>query len=263
MKTTTRILATTALAGLVPALQAEAASHEKTKGEITMNRTLTSNETQAISREATYIPFRAAPAREEAVASLLKGAAALVHATEPRTLLWLALRADADHFAIVDFFPDAEGRAAHFAGKVAAALKDAAPLAVKDGWEKGVVANVENSRILSYAVNGDAPSRAKLATRIEIVAKAGQADALAALLAGAGNVIRETEPGTLLWYAIRISPTRFAIFDVFENEAARSAHFAGKVAAALKGKSEELVEGGWDNGVVANVRNTEVLSATW
>lgn len=263
MKTTTRILATTALAGLVPALQAKAPSQNKQKGDMTMNNTAPSNASKSISREATFIPFHAAPARAEAVVTLLKGAAALVHESEPQTLQWLALRADASHFAIVDFFPGPEGRAAHFAGKVAAALKAAAPQAVQGGWDKGVVANIENSQVLSYAVNGEAPGRAKLSTRIEIVAKAGKAEDLAALLTGAGNVIRETEPGTLLWYAIRISPTRFAIFDVFENEEARTAHFAGKVAAALKARSAELVEGGWDEGVVANVRNSEVLSATW
>lgn len=228
-----------------------------------MDKTADAKTARNVSREATYIPFRAAPAREEDVAALLRGAAALVRETEPRTLQWLALRADASHFAIVDFFPDAEGRAAHFAGKVAAALKDAAPRAVTGGWEEGVAANVENAEVLSYAVNGDAPARARLATRIEIAAKAGKAEELAALLAGAGSVIRETEPGTLLWYAIRIGPARFAIFDVFETEAARSAHFAGKVAAALKARSAELVEGGWEAGVAANARHAEVLSATW
>ena len=45
----------------------------------------------------------------------------------------------------------------------------------------------------------------------------------------------------------------FAIYDVFKPEG-RNAHFAGKVAAALKDKSDELVEGGWENGVEPMLR---------
>ena len=216
-----------------------------------------------IPAEATYIPFQAVAGQEAAMASLLTGAAELVRKTEPETLQWLALRTDASRFAIIDFFPGADGRAAHFAGQVAAALKAAAPKAVEGGWDKGVVAHVENSQVLSCALSGKLPALAKLATRIDIQAKAGMADKLAGMLAGAGAVIRATEPGTLVWYAIRISPDRFAIFDVFASEEGRTAHFSGHVAAALKDGADELVEGGWDKGVVANVRNTEVLSATW
>ncbi len=215
------------------------------------------------SREATYIPFQSAPSREAAVASLLRGAAGLVRSTEPATLQWLALRIDSSRFAIADFFAEEAGRAAHFAGQVAAALKQAAPQAVEGGWEDGVVAHVENSKVLAYAVNGNDPAQAKLATRIEIKALPGKAGELAALLTGAGAVIRSSEPGTLLWYAIRLDADRFAIFDVFADEAGRAAHFAGHVAAALKGKALDLVEGGWEAGVVAKIRNSEVLSATW
>ena len=91
----------------------------------------------------------------------------------------------------------------------------------------------------------------------------GKGDELAALLAGAGAVIRASEPGTLLWYGLRLSHDRFAIFDVFADEAGRNAHFAGQVAAALQAKAGALVEGGWEAGVVAKVVAYEVLSATW
>jgi quinol monooxygenase YgiN len=212
--------------------------------------------------EATFIPFRANPGKEAAVTSLLAGAAAVVRETEPLTLQWLALRASDGGFAIIDFFRDGEGRAAHFGGKVAAALASAAPEAVAGGWAAGVAANVENSKVLG-AVTADRRSTARLAVRIDLQANPGKEDALAALLAGAAPLVRETEPGTLLWYALRLDGARFAIFDVFASEEGQAAHFAGQVAAALKAKAPELVRGGWDEGVVANVRAFTVLSATY
>lgn len=253
-----KILITATMVTLVPISRAEAGASKPnpSKGDKHMPST-------TIVREATYIPFTAAPGQAEAVASLLTGAAAIVHDNEPGTLQWLSLRVDADRFAIVDFFAGPEGREAHFAGKVAAALKAAAPQAVKGGWDEGVVSHVENSKVLSYALNGKVPAQARLATRIDITAQAGRAEELAALLTGAGGIIKATEPGTLLWYALRIGPDRFAIFDVFLNEDGRKAHFAGKVAAALKANADALVEGGWDKGVVANIHNTTVISATW
>ena len=194
-------------------------------------------EIQIPAAEATTIPFRAVAGTEAAMAALLKGAAVLVRDTEPGTLQWLALRGGPRDFAIVDFFADEAGRAAHFGGRVAAALKAAAPDSVEGGWDAGIVGHVENSKVLSQAVNGKEPGKARLAARIEIRARPGKGDELAALLAGAGAVIRASEPGTLLWYGLRLSHDRFAIFDVFADEAGRNAHFAGQVAAALQAKA--------------------------
>src|SRR5262249_45148168 len=44
-------------------------------------------------------------------------------------------------------------------------------------------------------------------------------------------------PGTTAWFAIQESPSRFAIFDTFDDEAGREAHLNGKVAAALMEKA--------------------------
>jgi hypothetical protein len=38
----------------------------------------------------------------------------------------------------------------------------------------------------------------------------------------------EDEPGTGPWYAVRHSPSRFAIFEAFPNIAGRNAHVAGR-----------------------------------
>jgi hypothetical protein len=43
------------------------------------------------------------------------------------------------------------------------------------------------------------------------------------------------EKATLKWYAIKIGPGKFGIFDTFANEAGRNAHLTGEIAKALGG----------------------------
>lgn len=48
-----------------------------------------------------------------------------------------------------------------------------------------------------------------------------------------GLPIVEDEPATTTWYAIRLGPSTFGIFDTFPDQAGRQAHLSGRVAAAL------------------------------
>ena len=48
-----------------------------------------------------------------------------------------------------------------------------------------------------------------------------------------GLQVVQGEPGTVTWYAIRLGPTTFGIFDTFAENAGRQAHLSGQVAAAL------------------------------
>jgi len=50
----------------------------------------------------------------------------------------------------------------------------------------------------------------------------------------------EAEPATVAWFAIRIGPSTFGIFDAFPDEAGRNAHLSGKVAEALMAKAGDL-----------------------
>jgi quinol monooxygenase YgiN len=63
--------------------------------------------------------------KEEAVAAFLAGALPFVE-QEPETLAWFAFKLGESSFAIVDVFPDEQGRLAHLAGPVAAALLEKA-----------------------------------------------------------------------------------------------------------------------------------------
>jgi quinol monooxygenase YgiN len=52
--------------------------------------------------------------------------------------------------------------------------------------------------------------------------------------------LAEREPGTTTWYAIKLGPAKFGIFDTFPNEQSRDAHLTGEIAKALFAKAEAL-----------------------
>jgi len=98
------------------------------------------------------------------------------------------------------------------------------------------------------------------AVYLEIKAVAGKENELAELLTGGAALVTQHEPNTIHWFALRLDNNTFAIFDTFPNEAGKAEHFAGPVAAALKGNADALVEGGWENGVVAKIKNPKILA---
>ncbi|HKD96953.1 MAG TPA: antibiotic biosynthesis monooxygenase [Micromonosporaceae bacterium] len=73
-----------------------------------------------------------------------------------------------------------------------------------------------------------------------LVAKPGQADALAAFLSSA-LPLAEAEEGTVTWYAFQIDGSTYGIFDTFDTPEARQAHIDGPIAAALMAHAEELL----------------------
>jgi quinol monooxygenase YgiN len=55
-----------------------------------------------------------------------------------------------------------------------------------------------------------------------------------------GLAIVQGEPLTTAWFALRLGPTSFGIFDAFPDDAGRQAHLSGQVAAALMARASEL-----------------------
>ena len=53
--------------------------------------------------------------------------------------------------------------------------------------------------------------------------------------------LAQQETGTTSWYAVRLGPTRFGIFDTFKDDAGRTAHLNGPIAKALMAKASELL----------------------
>ncbi len=45
----------------------------------------------------------------------------------------------------------------------------------------------------------------------------------------------------MTWYALRLSATKFGIFDTFPHEEGRKAHLAGRVAEALMKNAPDLL----------------------
>ena len=48
------------------------------------------------------------------------------------------------------------------------------------------------------------------------------------------------EPTTINWYALRLSPSTFGVFDTFNDEEGRKKHLNGPIGQALMAKAPEL-----------------------
>jgi len=70
-------------------------------------------------------------------------------------------------------------------------------------------------------------------------AKPGKEADVASFLGG-GLQLGDEEPDTIAWFAIRLGPSEFAIFDAFPDESGRQAHLTGRVAEALMAQASEL-----------------------
>ena len=74
---------------------------------------------------------------------------------------------------------------------------------------------------------------------VTLEARAGKEGAAEAFLTSAQPLALD-EKGTLKWYAFRLGPRKFGIFDTFANEAGRNAHLTGEIAKALGARASEL-----------------------
>jgi quinol monooxygenase YgiN len=52
--------------------------------------------------------------------------------------------------------------------------------------------------------------------------------------------LAEGEAGTSTWYAVKLGPSKFGVFDTFKDESGRNAHLTGDIAKALFARAEEL-----------------------
>ena len=90
---------------------------------------------------------------------------------------------------------------------------------------------------------------------VTLEARAGKEADAEAFLKSAQPLARD-EKGTLKWYAIKLGPGKFGIFDTFANEAGRNAHLNGHIAKALGARASELF------GAPPQVEKVEVLATT-
>ena len=79
----------------------------------------------------------------------------------------------------------------------------------------------------------------KVGLWVRLEAKPGKEQAVEQFL-NSGLALVQQEPATIAWFAIKLGPSTFGIFDVFPSDAGRQAHLNGAVAAALMSKGELL-----------------------
>ena len=90
---------------------------------------------------------------------------------------------------------------------------------------------------------------------VTLEARAGKEADAEAFLKSAQPLARD-EVGTLKWYAIKLGPGKFGIFDTFANEADRNAHLSGRIAKALGTLASEVF------AAPPQVEKVEVLATT-
>ncbi len=80
----------------------------------------------------------------------------------------------------------------------------------------------------------------KLALLARMEAKPGKEAEVEAFLVSA-LPLAQAEDATISWFALKLGPSTFGIFDTFEAEAGRQAHLNGPIAAALMANAEALL----------------------
>ena len=79
-----------------------------------------------------------------------------------------------------------------------------------------------------------------VALLVRLEAKPGKESAVAEFLASA-LPLAEQESTTPVWFALRLGPSTFGIFDAFADDSGRQAHLAGPIAAALMANASALL----------------------
>jgi quinol monooxygenase YgiN len=74
---------------------------------------------------------------------------------------------------------------------------------------------------------------------VRLEAKPGKENEVAAFLMQ-GLQLAQQETTTPLWFALRLGPSTFGVFDSFHDEAGRQAHLNGPIAKALMAQAPNL-----------------------
>ena len=89
---------------------------------------------------------------------------------------------------------------------------------------------------------------------VRLTAKPGKEPELEQFLRSALPLV-EREPATVAWFALKLGPFSFGIFDAFPDDTARQAHLSGQVAAALMERTTDLL------AAAPEIEQVDVLAA--
>ncbi|AMP00043.1 putative antibiotic biosynthesis monooxygenase [Collimonas arenae] len=79
----------------------------------------------------------------------------------------------------------------------------------------------------------------KVGLFVRLQAKPGKENDVETFLRDGLPVVLQ-EPATITWYALKLGPSVYGIFDTFPDDAGRQTHLTGRVAAALMARANEL-----------------------
>src|SRR3982750_1155505 len=94
----------------------------------------------------------------------------------------------------------------------------------------------------------------KLSLFVRLEAKPGKEEQLSGFLMQALELANQ-ERTTPLWFALRLGPSTFGVFDSFHDESGRQAHLNGPIAKALMAHAPDLLAS------PPSIEKTEVLGA--
>ena len=89
---------------------------------------------------------------------------------------------------------------------------------------------------------------------VRLEAKPGKEKDVAAFLKQ-GLQLANQEPTTRLWFALRLGPRTFGVFDAFSDEHGRQTHLNGPIAKALMASAPDLL------AVPPSIEKVEILGA--
>jgi len=110
--------------------------------------------------------------------------------------------------------------------------------------ENRIIKSLNNDKLESIACLASDWKEKKRMSRVSIwaqlEAKPGKEKEVEEFLKSA-QPLAERERQTISWYAIKMGPGKYGIFDTFADENGRNAHLNGEIAKALFAKAKDLL----------------------
>eukprot|EP00392_Amoebophrya_sp_AT5.2_P008455 g8476.t1 len=230
---------------------------------------------------ASTIEFYSNKGHEKDAEAFLEVAKNAVQQTEPGTKLWygvkfhamdaLGQKEEVDRFGIIDFFVDDAAQDAHFAGEVPKAVKanDETESPIVKGGLNAIVESAKAWDLLfaPKTTTKEKMESAKFVGYLPILAGEGQEENMKGLLKAGLGLVTEKEEKTSFWAAVQNKSNKreFAIIDTFDSMEGVVEHFVAPAAVptAVQGvlaENPELIVGGWEEGVLKNVRIMEIVA---
>ena len=176
--------------------------------------------------------FQVQPGKEAELKSFLTNTNNLtLIEKEPATTQWYSSTVRPMIYGTFAVFPNEAGRQAHLNGEFMTLLSSKQPeLLVSE--PKIELVDVISSTFSSKKSPEKQRLKANFGVRPRFEVQPGKEEILESLLR-IGVDLTQEEPATREWFSLKIGPTTYGIFDVFQDQAGRQAHFDGPFTAIL------------------------------